>query len=167
MAGKDFATMVWLVPSSASYACFQSLISALARRYDGPSFEPHLTLGRIKGHSLPDTMRPTGPIVLEPLGIFTSELFTKTLFVRFASTRALGSLRLSLGLEPGEYDPHLSLLYCKLAPGEGGQLAASLQLPTSKVHFDQLWLVRCPDPTSNRAEVEEWERLAARPLSGE
>lgn len=118
MSDTPFATLIWLVPAQPSHTRLSSLIADLARRYDAPAFEPHLTLGRVSSPALPELRVPTGSITLKSIGTFSSQVFTKTLFVRFAPDRALQALRSSLKMRAEKYDPHLSLLYCKLPPAE-------------------------------------------------
>jgi 2'-5' RNA ligase len=166
MTREGFATLVWLMPDQASQTHLRSLIADLARRYDAPLFEPHLTLGKVADQACKEIGVETGPITLEAIGIFTSQDFTKTLFFRFAPTPALQTLRSSLDMNPGGYDPHLSLLYCKLPPGEGKRLAASIGLVLDRITFDRFCVIRCPDPTTTREEVEAWERLGSGALPG-
>lgn len=166
MTHERFATLVWLIPEEASQSRLRSLIVDLARRYDAPSFDPHLTLGRVADQGWKEIRVETGPITLAASGIITSQVFTKTLFLRFAPTPALQTFRSSLGMNTGGYDPHLSLLYCKLPPGEGKRLAASIDLELDRVTFDRFSIVRCPDPTTTREGVEAWERLSSGALPG-
>lgn len=166
MAEKHFATLIWLIPEPASYTPLGLLIADLARRYNAPLFEPHLTLGRVVGQSAESIKIDRGPITLKVIGIFASDVFTKTLFFRFAPTPALDSLRFSLGMMADGYDPHLSLLYCKLRGEEARRLETSIQLAQDKITFDRFSMVRCADPTATRKDVESWERLNTGPLSG-
>jgi len=34
----------WLIPSEPAHSFFQRIINDLARRYDAPAFEPHVTI---------------------------------------------------------------------------------------------------------------------------
>ncbi len=166
MAEKRFATLIWLIPAQPSYTSLSLFIADLARRFDAPVFEPHLTLGSLTGESLGRIKIPRRPITLKVIGVFTSEVFTKTLFVRFAGTRALEGLRSSFGMEKDGYDPHLSLLYCKLPEGEPQRLATSLRLAQGEVVFDRFSVVRCPDPTITKKDVEAWKQAYSGAFSG-
>jgi 2'-5' RNA ligase len=165
MSDTPFATLIWLLPAQPSHTRLSSLIADLARRYDAPVFEPHLTLGRVSGPALPELRVPTGSITLKSIGTFSSQVFTKTLFVRFAPDRALQALRSSLKMRAEKYDPHLSLLYCKLAPAELNQLRRSISLRLDRIRFDRFAVVRCPDPTTTKEDVEAWKYLNTGPLS--
>ena len=164
-SSERFSTLVWLIPDQRNRPLFQSIIDRLAEQYDGPGFEPHLTLGKISDWS-EDKKIEGGPIELEATGIFISPVFTKTLFVRFALSAALQSMRSSLGMNAEGYDPHLSLLYCDLPVTEQQRLAATVSLPPGKVRFDRLSVFRCPDPTKTKADVGAWERVSSMELKG-
>jgi 2'-5' RNA ligase len=166
MAVKQFATLVWLIPEPRSQTPLDLLITDLARRYDAAVFEPHLTLGRITGASPGSIKIDRRPISLEVIGVFTSDDFTKTLFLRFASTPALEEFRFSLGMTKSGYDPHLSLLYSKMPEGEGQRLATSIRFPKSEVVFDRFSVVRCVNPTTTKEDVESWKQLSSGALSG-
>ncbi len=84
----------WLRPAAEERDFFVALIERLARDFDAPMFEPHVTLfaGRMDErraleilHQLPSA--PPVPLEVESVA-FSSE-FTKTLFVQFrASARS-------------------------------------------------------------------------------
>ncbi len=157
---KKLVLVLWLMPASPARDFLLATIESLARRYDAPIFEPHLTLGlRPEALTLPKQIAAE-PVRLRPVGVFFSPLFTKTLFVRLQLTPGLGALRLSLGLGGADYDPHLSLLYRKLPRAEQARLARSVSFPFSMVSFDRISVVRCVSPTQSRADVEAWEILS-------
>jgi hypothetical protein len=106
------------------------------------------------------------PIQLKPLGIFWSETFTKTLFVRMPATPQLEALRTSLGQEGHLADPHLSFLYKETSAEEKARLATRIVLPFSSVTFDTVQTVRCPNPTTTQDDVESWEPIASSHLLG-
>ena len=165
---KNFVTALWLLPAAPARDFFRATIDRLARDYDAPRFEPHLTLGLLETSSALPQLRSASAIRLRPIGILFSSVFTQTLFVRFEMAPALDALRQSLGIRVSGYDPHLSLLYRRLPAAVKERLAASIPLPFSTVVFDQISLVRCARPTESRADVEAWEhlesnKLAARP----
>jgi hypothetical protein len=158
--------VLWLVPAAPAREFFRQTIERLARECDAPLFEPHLTLGVTADP--PDLPREldAAPIELKPLGIFWSATFTKTLFVRMPATTQLEALRASLGQEGQLSDPHLSLLYQKMSAEEQTRLATRIVLPFSSVTFDTVQAVRCPNPTTTRADVESWERIVSSRLLG-
>lgn len=162
------ALTYWLLPAQPAREFFRETIRRLAAECDAPLFEPHLTLA-VGPDSIAQAQRiltnfATAPIELRANGVHFTNKFTKTLFVRFASTPALERLRKSLGLEKGSepFDPHLSLLYKTLPPEKQSQLAATMQLPFQSVRFDALEVVRCRLPVTTSADIAAWETIGIR-----
>lgn len=165
----------WLIPSEPAHSFFQRIINDLARRYDAPVFEPHVTLhvgaNRANGakNALGDAARECKFIGLTPLGIDQSDEFIKTLFVQFAMSEELRKandiIREAVNNSSHyQLKPHLSLLYKNLAAATRRELAASINVPLSEVTFDAIKAVRCVSPTGSRADVEAWRVVAAIPL---
>jgi 2'-5' RNA ligase len=163
---KRSLVVLWLIPAAPEREFFRQTVERLVREWDAPVFTPHLTLGVTA--EPPDLPRELdlAPIELQPHGIFWSATFTKTLFVRMRATAELEALRDSLGQNGQLPDPHLSLLYKKISAEEQAQLAARIVLPFSTVTFDTVRAVRCPNPTTTRADVESWEPIASSRLVG-
>src|SRR5216117_1193270 len=80
----------WLIPADPAHSFFQGVINDLARRYDAPLFEPHVTIHVGANHAeaaeraLSEAARTSNRIKLKALGIDHSDVFIKTLFVQFA-----------------------------------------------------------------------------------
>jgi 2'-5' RNA ligase len=168
----------WLIPSEPACSFFQRIINDLARRYDAPVFEPHVTIhvaadrADAAKNALGDAARECKLIWLTPLGIDQSDEFTKTLFVRFAMSaelRQTNDIIRQAADDPSHYrlKPHLSLLYKNLAAATRRELAASINVPLSEVTFDAIKAVRCVSPTKSDADVEAWHVVAAASLSGD
>jgi 2'-5' RNA ligase len=165
------------MPTEPAHSCFQQIINHLARRYDAPVFEPHVTIhvGEDHAHAaaqaLTDAARKCTSISLTPLGIDQSDEFIKTLFVQFALSAELPRLNEIIGNAAHdslryELKPHLSLLYKNLAAATRRELAASINVPLSEVTFDAIKAVRCVSPTKSGADVKAWHVVAAASLSG-
>lgn|GEM_PF-657418 len=161
---KPFVFVLWLLPAPPERDFFSGVIKRLARNRNAPIFAPHLTLGLCRMNPIRPPRIIPSPIRLRVVGISSSSIFTKTLFVRFDSNPGLEELRKTLGVNAGDYDPHLSLLYCRLPAGERSRLVRGIKLPFSSVGFDKISVVRCPSPTENRSEVESWEEWALNKL---
>jgi 2'-5' RNA ligase len=164
------------MPAKPARKFFQGLIEKLARRYDAPVFEPHVTVHVGEDHAdaaekaLSRGSRECQRINLEHLGIDHSDEFIKTLFVRFAPDKKLQRLNAIIraaAQDPVRYQlkPHLSLLYKNIPVAAPRALADSIRVPFSDVTFDGLRAVRCISPTQSRAEVEAWRVIATRELS--
>ena len=88
----------WLIPSEPAHSFFQRIINDLARRYEAPVFEPHVTIH--VGADRPDTAKKALEdaahecqlVRQTPLRIDQSDEFIKTLFVQFAMTAELGKI---------------------------------------------------------------------------
>jgi hypothetical protein len=161
----------WLIPAEPARTFFQGVITDLARRYDAPLFEPHVTvhvgLNRADAakSALSEAARDCQAIRLKALEIGHSSEFIKTLFVQFelsSKLRELNQVICNAAQDSCRYGlkPHLSLLYRSLPAVARGKIAASIKLPFSDVAFDALQAVRCISPTRSRADVEAWGVVA-------
>ena len=168
----------WLIPSEPAHSFFQRIINDLARRYDAPVFEPHVTIhvgadrADAAKNALGDAAHECKLIGLTPLGIDQSDEFIKTLFVQFITSAELqrfNEIIRNAAHDSSQYElnPHLSLLYKNLAAPTRRELAASINVPLSEVTFDAIKAVRCVSPTKSGADVEAWHVVAAASLSGD
>jgi putative hydrolase of the HAD superfamily len=165
------------MPAAPARKFFQGLIEELARRFDAPVFEPHVTVHVGPNHAgaaekaLAQSAHECEPINLEALDIDQSDEFIKTLFVQFALNGKLQQLHeiiRNAAQDAAQYElkPHLSLLYKKIPAITRRELADSIKVPFSEVIFDSLKAVRCISPTRSRADVEAWRLVGATRLSG-
>ncbi len=157
----------WLIPSEPAHSFFQRIINDLARRYDAPVFEPHVTV-HVGADQVDAAAKALEKVASEcdlvrqtPLRIDQSDEFIKTLFVQFAMTAELGKINgiiRNAANDSSRYElkPHLSLLYKNLPAASRSDLAASITLPFSEVTFGAIKAVRCVSPTENRADVMAW-----------
>jgi 2'-5' RNA ligase len=163
------------MPAKPARKFFQGLIEELARRYDAPVFEPHVTVHIGEDHAdaaekaLSRASRECQLINLKYLGIDHSDEFIKTLFVRFAPDKKLQRLNAIIraaAQDPVRYQlkPHLSLLYKSIPVAARRALADSIMATFSEVTFDGLRAVRCISPTQSRGDVEAWQVMATREL---
>ena len=168
----------WLIPSEPAHSFFQRIINDLARRYDAPVFEPHVTIhvgaDRVDAakNALGHAARKCKLIGLTPLGTDQSDEFIKTLFVQFAMSaelRKTNDIIRAVANDSLQYElnPHLSLLYKNLATRARRELAASINIPLSGVSFDAIKAVRCVSPAECGADVKAWCVIAAASLSGD
>ena len=174
---RQIVTAYWLIPSEPAHSFFQRIINDLARRYDAPIFEPHVTIhvGADRADAAKnalDAAREFKLIGLTPLGIDQSDEFIKTLFVQFAMSaelRKINDMIREAANDSSQYElnPHLSLLYKNLAAPTRREPAALINVPLFEVTFDAIRAVRCVSPTESGADVEAWHVVAAASLSGE
>jgi len=161
----------WLIPSEPARSFFQQIINDFARRYDAPSFEPHVTV-YVGADRTDAAVKALGKAAVEctlvrqtTLGIDQSDEFIKTLFVRFAMSAALQKINDVIRKATNdswqyELKPHLSLLYKNLATATRTELAASITVPFSEVSFDSFQAIRCVSPTRTNADVDAWQLIA-------
>jgi 2'-5' RNA ligase len=165
----------WLIPAEPAHRFFQDLINDLARRYDAPVFEPHVTIyaGADSTDAVDRTLSKAAqdcePIVLQALELSHSDEFIKTLFVEFGPNSKLQRLNQvirSAAQNSSDYqpNPHLSILYKTISTQDRHLLTRSIDVPFPEVTFDSLKAVRCVSPTQSRADVEAWRVVAEKPL---
>lgn len=113
---------LWLQPDGEVYKRFAELILKLAKSYNGPIFQPHVTLlGGIEQQEeqvLERTRQLSvgkNPFTVTLEDINYENYYFRTLFVRAALTEPLRELndqaRKLFNMEIPPYMPHLSLLY--------------------------------------------------------
>ena len=164
------------MPAEPARSLFQGIITDLARRFDAPVFEPHVTIhvgadrGDLAETALEHVALECTAISLTSLGIGQSEEFVKTLFVQFALNLELQQINEMIrqsAQDSSQYQlkPHLSLLYNKMEAAARRELAASIIVPFSEITFDRIKAVRCVSPAQSRADVEAWRVIAAQELS--
>lgn len=173
---RQIVIAYWLIPAEPARSFLQALISKLAQHNDGPVFEPHVTIFVGENHSdaaekaLSTAAAECKPITVELRGIDHSDEFIKTLFVQCALTPQLTQLNEKIrnaAQDSSQYElkPHMSLLYKTMPAAARRNLAASISVPYSEIHFDIMRAVRCISPTQRRADVETWRVLASAKLS--
>jgi Cyclic phosphodiesterase-like protein len=164
----------WLIPTEPARSFFQGVINDLARRYNAPVFEPHMTIhvgsDRVEADEV-FAKAASGCRLVQAnvFNVFQSGEFIKTLFVQFALDRKLEQLNEMIrdaaqDSSDYEFDPHLSLLYKKMSIPARRELADSIKVPFSEVNFESIKAIRCVSPTRSRADVEAWRVVAAKSL---
>jgi 2'-5' RNA ligase len=167
----------WLCPAEPEREELSTIIRNLAERFDGPVFEPHVTLyvtsaGRENPTEvLMNVMSQRHEYRLAIRGLDYSDKFTKTFFLQFAPDSDLAHLTQDLqraSASPIDYElnPHLSLLYKDMDQETKRGLAASIALPFTEVIFDRVKAVITPATISSPKDVEAWRVVGERRLSG-
>jgi 2'-5' RNA ligase len=166
----------WLIPAEPARSFFQDLINYLALRYNGPVFEPHVTIyvGADRKGTAESALLKAAPdckqIALQALEVSHSSEFIKTLFLQFAlntKLRQLNQMIRTAAQDSSDYqlNPHLSLLYKRMSIQDRRLLARSIDVPFSEVIFDSMKAVRCVSPTRRRADVAAWRVVTTKQLS--
>jgi 2'-5' RNA ligase len=173
---KKTAIAYWLIPAEPARSFFERTIADLARRYNAPVFEPHMTIyvgsDRVEAEEvIAKAVYGCGLVQAKALQVCQSGEFIKTLFVQFVLDRKLQQLNEMIrdaAQDSSDYqlNPHLSLLYKKMSILARRQLAHSIKVPVSEVTFESIKAIRCASPTQNRADVEAWRVVTTKLLSG-
>jgi 2'-5' RNA ligase len=170
---KKTVVVYSLTPVTDQQDLFRDLIRILCKQFDAPNFDPHLTLLTTAGDQ-PSPREVLQKIEAAPIRLavrdlaFSSE-FRKTLFVSLKPNRSLQDLVAELGraakLRAKRLaDPHVSLLYKRLAPKVLKELAGTIKLPFGEVTFNSILAMRSVSPIETKADVEGWEILAKKSL---
>lgn len=158
----------WLIPAQPHLEAFRALIADLAREYDAPLFEPHITLHagvRTAGDDIAALLRRVAaasePITLAAGNTSHSDALFKTLFVEFGDPgiRALHR-RFQAGLHRfSEYSlaPHLSLLYKAMPSESRATLAERHVYAGQRIVFDALAAVRPAPGQPDWSDIRRWD----------
>jgi hypothetical protein len=171
---KETILAYWLIPARPERDLFVEFIRILADELDAPRFEPHLSICAAPNA---DAVRKilgslaSAPITLRVKSVSYSNLFTKTLFVRFERNAALDKLNVAVrraAKAPEEVlrDPHVSLIYKRMPTGAKRELASTLRLPFKEVVFDSIKVLRALSPMDCAADVDSWRTVAMKKLVG-
>ena len=160
---------IWLLPEAAQQARLGAIANDLARRFGTQSFMPHVT---IQGDlTLPfDVLTGSAQRIADAhelqdwpvASIDGSELFFRSLYVRFAEHPAYLSMKQSMQRFSGSADgmslfPHLSLAYGLTKAQKTTVLFSELrQSLTVALRFDRLAIAR----SSKNVPIADWECLA-------
>jgi 2'-5' RNA ligase len=171
---RKIAIAYWLIPARPQRDLFSEMIRILARQMEARPFEAHLTIcvGPEKVHARKVLEKiSAAPIRLQVAKVAASNRLTKTLFVRFRRNRALDELkekiRRAAKIPAARLgDPHVSLLYKRMAMSAKKELASTIRLPFREVVFDSIKAVRSISPMETVADIDSWQVVATKKLSG-
>ena len=167
----------WLVPARASHSHFASIIDGLAREFDAPPFEPHVTLyvGEQGAEDdiealLAAVAASMGPITLTARTTGHSDALFKTLFVEFDADERPHILcrTLRAGLARAvdyRLQPHLSLIYKVLPEALRRGLAARHDFQGRRIVFDEVAAVRPAGADRHWMDIRGWDVWLRAPLA--
>jgi 2'-5' RNA ligase len=175
-SGKEMpqaGASIWLLPSRADAAFFDSLIRDLAGRFGAPVFWSHLTLaGDLT--EVPDAYIGVLDRLAESCRSFTqpiadielTDAYFRSFFARFARSADLDALKKvcvdSVGGSLSGFMPHVSLLYGSVPEPGKSEAAAELRraIKGRIVTFDRVVVTNSSDTTP----IYEWRVHAERSL---
>ena len=157
----------WLLPAEPAASALQAQITSLAERYDAVIFEPHVTLytGPADDREVAETLDflrlSFRPPTLVPFVVAQSSRLTKTLYIRLELTAELTSLADAIkgrAARPSQSrldDPHVSLLYQRIAEPERARLAAQIAVP-APFAGDGVAVIETEIPIDNLDQIRRW-----------
>lgn len=168
---KDSKTIgyhLFLLPSEELCNTLQSTINVLAQKYDGPIFEPHVTLlARIPKDDEVKLLEKTQQLagIMKPFEIELGEVgfedtYFRSLYLKAKANPALDeyhkkALELFGVEEVNTYAPHLSLFYGNISQAMKDEMVSSLSILTNKKFLvDKVYLYR------TEGEAQDWVRVS-------
>jgi 2'-5' RNA ligase len=160
----------WLVPSEPDLSTLQDSVSNFAKRFNGPEFEPHLTIyfGLFNQTDSPELILKSlafgMPLVLKPRELLFSDSFTTSCYVKFEESEILSEMselvRRSIH-SPDDYKfvPHMSLFYGRLSAEAVREIQNEFELPKT-ITFDLLKAIGNPPQVKTAADVNFWYEVA-------
>ncbi len=157
---------IWLMPPSDQEEAFAAIVCDLAKRFESPVFQPHLTLVEDMPRSC-EELKPLVEQVADGMASFDapvetveeSELYYRSFYARFPVTPQLRMLKeKAVGLfKVGSVEtfmPHISLAYGVAKSPEKTDAIAALrsELQGRSVRFDRVCIVS----SSQQTPIEEW-----------
>ena len=169
MQGNGYS--LWLMPTGEVYEQFSGLITTLAEEYQGPVFEPHVTLLGGVRQAEDEILRRAAQLVVgqPPFAISLRsvdyhDVYFRALFVRAEQSdplQALYTRAKALLAMPDlpEYLPHLSLLYGHVPPSVKEHIIQAIgrdhttAFPVNSVHV-----------FNTNGEAQTWSRVKELPF---
>lgn len=163
---------LWMMPPAPIADRFRTLIAQLSRRLGTPAFEPHLTLTGLEAASEAAALETVRPLArrLAPLPIRLTDIGATTAYYRclFIHAERTSTLTLAyqsachaLGQPPGDFMPHLSLIYGALNTADKERVIADLGR-----RFDDRFTVERLALYTTAGPPPEWRRVAEFVLMG-
>lgn len=164
MQAKGYS--LWLMPTGEAYDKFSNLIKRLAKEYNAPIFEPHVTLIGEAMQSEEDVIRRAEKLVSGqesfPITLRTidcQDYYFRTLFVKADKTEPLQELydqacEIFEIQDVPDYMPHLSLLYGNFPQKVKKQIIEEIGRDQStQFTVDRIHLFKTD------GEVESWHKV--------
>lgn len=160
---------IWVIPPEPIYSKVKTTINRLSGAFDGPPFDPHMTLLGEIDRDLLEIQQKVKKLVISldtlelSLGpISFSTTYFQSVFVRINSTAILMQLNLDakklFGTENNVFMPHMSLLYGNHDMVTRQKAAASVDLPSSSFVVDKFVV------STTSGDPKDWKVIATIPL---
>ncbi|MDA3918121.1 MAG: hypothetical protein PF690_14270 [Deltaproteobacteria bacterium] len=172
---KTTKCSIWLIPCDEHKKILSKQVREIALELNSSKFEPHLTIysGEAKSHSIRLAINQIATnfpeIHLKALSIRTGEIFTKTLFISFETTKELASMSNSFikhyTTQSFSLIPHLSLAYKNLSRQKRLMLSNETKLILNEVRFSGIRAVATPTQTKTENDIKRWESIYFKSLT--
>lgn len=161
---------LWIMPDGKIRDRLAGIISRLSVKYDGPFFEPHITVaGSVREseekvvNKVKELASSVKPFSVKLGSVGTEDNYFRSFFVRVQENREIMDLNRTagkiLGVNGKEYKPHLSLFYGDVPV----QLKEEMMTQTGRelnIEFD----VRSIHLFRTEGEAGDWKRVGVFPL---
>lgn len=167
----------WLLPAEPDRTELKQLIARLAKHFDAPVFDPHVTVYTTHlsqagdpERIIADAARGTAPFHLAADRLRGTEEFTKTLFIDLKPAAAFSALAEKLRAAsadpaPHELQPHLSLIYKHLTQPERRELSTLVPRREREIVFNEIAAITFAGAVRSRSDVEDFRCVSRCPLS--
>ena len=160
---------IWIIPPEPIFSQLKNTVDELSRKYNGPIFEPHMTLLGNINNELPEIELKVKELAtyvdkleLSLGSVSLSTTYFQSVFVRVNSTAKLMQLNLDakkiFSMENDVFMPHISLLYGNHDMAIREKAALSLQFPASSFVVKQFVI------TPVITNPDQWEHSATIPF---
>jgi 2'-5' RNA ligase len=175
---KDFRIAYCLLPAANDIELLRAIVNKLAQTQDAPAFEPHLTLYVSSLNPTDDGEKTVKefacaftPVHLKVSEVQESDLYTKTLFLKFVPDGEVDRMYSWLkqaSSAPSEYtfSPHLSLMYKTLSQAARESLKAEMETSLlDLITFDKISVWKTGAEVTCGDDVLAWREIANCKLS--
>lgn len=161
---------IWLLPSELESKSLSQEMRNLARKFDAPDFEPHITLYSTKipaenlttlKENLRSRIKDFKLLALNVLGIGQNGTLFKSLFLQLQNSKELNGLYETIKAILGKYgeyeiDPHISLLYKEGLSAEEKTKSIENSKFGSEIKFDKV-AIKVSGPHDNFGkDISKW-----------
>jgi putative hydrolase of the HAD superfamily len=162
---------IFLTPSGADFTYTDNLIREMCGKYDGPAFEPHVTVYSGEFSDLDalrkvvsDAVYGVRPFSLCIRKVGCGEEYFKSLYIEFEENPVLLEIheRIRAGVKTEsryELVPHLSLLYSDMPLRHKEALAKRIVPDRPSIHFDKVKIVAPRNREEGWRDTGQWQTL--------
>lgn|GEM_PF-1468316 len=153
---------IWFVFEKNDTEYFTKIINELSTKYDAQPFKPHITAYGLVDIDLDEldkivsnSVQGEKQFIIEKSNVSYSDVFWKTLFVEFHSSKQLEIINKKLtefleSFSKYEFIPHVSLIYKKMNESEQKKLADTIKIK-EKFTVTAMWIQQFHE------DIDKWK----------